>query len=345
MEEMLKLLITHPLKTSALLETKGTYPSLFLNMFERIPVADTSVRLDEIIEATGLIPLSERGSPLPLATVETIKATILDSVRVGQRLQVSNEKLAQMNFYAEKVGKVASSITNYFVSRAKGLDENLYYTLEYLAFNALKGKLVDPKDGSTKYDFFNIFGVTQSAEVNFALGTATTDVAGIANKEKIRILKACGNAKTTNTKVVAYCSTSFFHKLISHPTVKEKYTQSVYATRLSELEGLTSVDDFVSVGGINFYHYIGSDDGQIAIEDDKCIICPMGVRGNFIWAMSPALEIYGEDIALAKINGGKEKYSFISRASSDILSPTNLDVVSYPLLVPTRPATLGRGRA
>lgn len=345
MNDYLELLTKHPLQTASIIETSYTYSSVFLSFFEKIPVSDTSVRLDEIIEALGLIPLSERGSPLPLAAMESIKTTLLDSVRVGQRLQVQNEKLADMMFFAEKVGKPKSALINYLSGRAKALDSSLYYTLEYLAFNAIQGKLVNPKDGTTKYDYFSIFGVTQAPEVNFALGTATTNVADLANKEKIRVLKACGNAKTATTNVVAYCNTSFFQKLINHPAVKEKYINTDEVKKLRALEGLVSVEDFADVGGIHFYHYIGSDDDKISIATDKCIIFPTGVQNNYIWAMSPALEVYGENMAQAKVSGGKEKYNFITRANMDIFSPTNVDVISYPLLIPTRPATLGRGRA
>ena len=92
-------------------------------------------------------------------------------------------------------------------------------TREYMEMNALRG-IVKDGAGTTLYDYFSEFGLTQIA-VDFVFGTAATNVQG-----KVReVLRAIEDNLLGETMIRAHAlvSPEFFDRLISHPKTEDAY--------------------------------------------------------------------------------------------------------------------------
>jgi hypothetical protein len=59
-----------------------------------------------------------------------------------------------------------------------GLLSSVEYTKEYMRLAAVQGMVLDPKDGSTLYNWFDEFQITQAAEVAFNLAAGTANSCG-----------------------------------------------------------------------------------------------------------------------------------------------------------------------
>jgi len=157
-------------------------------------------------------------------------------------------------------------------------------TLEYLRMGALKGVILDA-DGSILYNLYDEFGITPKI-VNFALGTATTDV----KKKCLEVLRhiednLCGEFMTD---VHCLVSPEFFDALTSHSKVKEAYErwQEGAALRNDMRNGFT-------FGGITFEEYRGqatSPDGTVRkfINANEGHCFPVGTSQTFVTYFAPA---------------------------------------------------------
>lgn len=121
-------------------------------------------------------------------------------------------------------------------------------TLENLRIGALKGKILDA-DGSTLYDLYNEFGITQKT-VNFALSTSTTDVKAKC-LEVVRHIEDNLMGEFSNG-IHALVSPEFFDALTSHKNVKEAYERWQEGAALRE-----DMRGGFPFGGIIFEEYRG----------------------------------------------------------------------------------------
>ena len=92
-------------------------------------------------------------------------------------------------------------------------------TREYMEMNALRG-IVKDGAGTTLYDYFTEFGITQIS-VDFVFGTAGTNI-----QAKVRTtLRGIEDNLLGETMITAHAlvSSEFFDKLISHPKTEDAY--------------------------------------------------------------------------------------------------------------------------
>jgi hypothetical protein len=92
-------------------------------------------------------------------------------------------------------------------------------TREYMEMNALRG-IVKDGAGTTLYDYFTEFGITQIS-VDFIFGTAGTNI-----QAKVRTtLRGIEDNLLGETMITAHAlvSSEFFDKLISHPKTEDAY--------------------------------------------------------------------------------------------------------------------------
>jgi hypothetical protein len=157
-------------------------------------------------------------------------------------------------------------------------------TLEHLRMGALKGIIFDA-DGSELVNLYSEFEIVPKV-VNFALGTATTNV-------KSRCLEVIRHIEDNlrgefMTGVHCLVSPEFFDALTSHSKVKEAYElwQDGAALRNDMRAGF-------SYGGITFEEYRGqasSPDGTVrkfvAVNEGHCF--PIGTAESFVTYFAPA---------------------------------------------------------
>jgi len=157
-------------------------------------------------------------------------------------------------------------------------------TLEHLRMGALKGIILDA-DGSELLNLYNEFEITPKV-VNFALGTATTDV----KRKCLEVLRHVEDNLSGEymTGIHALVSPEFFDALTSHAKVKEAYErwQEGAALRNDMRSGFTFC-------GVTFEEYRGQatdPEGNVRrfIEGNTGHCFPLGTASTFTTYFAPA---------------------------------------------------------
>ena len=311
-------------------------PQFLKQFFENVGSTTKVISIEKQDKTLVLVPFSERGTPLDENNPEPRELRYFETVRLAKGDTIQASEISGIRAFGtdSELKMVHKEVTE----RITDIKGDIEITFEYLRLGALQGKFMNPKDGTVKYNWFTEFGVAQAAEVNFALTTTTTDVPGLARKERRRIIRESGTAVTPQTKVVAICDDDFFDKLISHESVTETYLNQTAANRLREMQN--QVFDSVDVGGIEFFNYRGSDDTKVRVPTDKCVIFPTGVKGNLVHAQAPADEFM--DFVNSK---GIEFYSLLEQDPATNKKWVRPECYAYPLIYVARPKTLGRGKS
>lgn len=158
-------------------------------------------------------------------------------------------------------------------------------TLEHLRMGALKGIILDG-DGSTLYNLYDEFGITQETQ-SFELGTTTTKVRNKCLAVSRHIEKNLKGETMTGVKLL--CSPGFFEALINHDNVKEAYAN--YGEAEDRLGG--DPRKGFKFGGLVFEEYVGNApdaDGTTRkfIADNEAHAFPIGTGETFKTYVAPA---------------------------------------------------------
>jgi hypothetical protein len=157
-------------------------------------------------------------------------------------------------------------------------------TLEYQRLGAVKGVILNA-DGSTLYDLFSEFGVSQAADTGMALTTyaATGPIrqkcAGIIRT----IATNLGGVPFSGVHVM--CGDNFFDALIGNQETRETFLQQQEASQLRA--GIPVYQTF-NYGGIVFENYRGAVGTNLNIDTDEGRAFPVGVPGLFRTVYAPA---------------------------------------------------------
>lgn len=126
-------------------------------------------------------------------------------------------------------------------------------TKEFFLVKALQGVLYDADGTSVIRNFFDEFSVTKQTE-NFALGSATTDVAQKCRNIVRHIKKNIGGDVMTGVECI--CDDVFFDRFTGHDKVKDVWKEHK-ATIDKMMSGADPTQSF-SFSGITFKEYIAS---------------------------------------------------------------------------------------
>ena len=157
-------------------------------------------------------------------------------------------------------------------------------TLEYQRVGALKGIILNG-DGSTLYNLFTEFGVTQETEIDFDLDNGSP-ASGVLRKRCTEVLRLIAKnlGGVPSRGAVGVCGDAFWDDLTAHPEFRATYLNQTEAARLRDNVTYQSVD----FGGITFENYRGSVGATSFIATDKCHFAPVGVQGLFRTVYAPA---------------------------------------------------------
>ena len=168
--------------------------------------------------------------------------------------------------------------------------QSMAATQEYARVGAFKG-IVTYADG-TSLNIFDLFGVTQDAEVDFDLDNANP-TSGALRRKCAQVVRQVAN--TLDGVPYAYlraeCSDDFFDDLLAHPEVIESYKGTSMAEVLRQgyvLPDGSKIFGAFEFGGIVWENYRGKIGGTSFIDAGKCHIAPMGVPGLFRTVYGPA---------------------------------------------------------
>jgi len=158
-------------------------------------------------------------------------------------------------------------------------------TLEHQRVGAVKGIILNA-NGSTLYNLFTEFGVSQAAEVDFDLDNATPAKGALREAcDDVDRLVADALGGIPYAGIGAVCGTAFWKQLIEHPEVREVYlaSQSMAMALLNPMAYKT-----IKIGNITFQEYRGSANGTPFVATDKVHMFPVGVPGLWRTIYAPA---------------------------------------------------------
>jgi hypothetical protein len=218
-----------------------------LGLFDEVPVATTSVALEEQAGVLTLVNPTPRGGP---------GETRPKPVRRARVLRVPHYQLDD-NVLAEEVQNVREfgsqmqtrSVDTYLSGRMSMFTAQLDATTEFQRVGAIKGLILD-RDGNTIYDLYQEFAVNPVDPISFALNNAGTTVRKKCTQLVRTMAQVLGGVPFTG--VYGFCGDNFWDDLIDHPEVRDTYRYQE-GVRLREGAAFSTLN----YGGITFENYKG----------------------------------------------------------------------------------------
>lgn len=316
-----------------------------LDIFEPVPLRTTAMAVEERNGVLVLIPTSPRGSPRTERVTEKRKMRYFDVPRLFHGDTIRASELQNVREFIG-AGGIAQTVLMQMVTEVQrrlsgptGVLTNLDYTEEYHRLGAIQGILLDA-NGSTLYNWFNEFEISQPSSIAFNLAGGATAATGtlrpLCNNLKRAMRRAAQGAWLPSTRVFALCGDEFFDGFVNHMDVKQTYLNFMDAREIRNGQSFNEFEQFVWAG-ITWLNYRGSDDNStIAIPTNEAKFFPKGAPGVFQKGMAP-----GESFEWVN-QPGKPRYV---RMIPDIKRNefTEVEAETYPLHICTRPDMLQTG--
>lgn len=308
-----------------------------LPLFTPVPVTTETVAIEERNGTLNLIQTDERGAPLGQRVTEKRKVRNFSTVRLAKGDKIKASEIQGIRAFGQQseLMQVMTEVARRMYGPAS-LMTDLQLTWELHRLGAIQGKLLDA-DGSTIYDFFSEFGITEPDEIDFDLDAASPASGAVRLKctEVVRaVLRGLKGLGGPGTMVYGLCGDTFWDQLTAHSEVRQTYLNTMEARQLRD--GL-AYESF-SYGGIMWENYRGTDDNStVAIGATKCRFFPVNAPGAFQWAMAP-----GETMEVVN-TPGRDFYPMVV-PDRDRNMFVDIEVYSYPLFICTRPNVLQRAK-
>ena len=248
-----------------------------LGIFEDKGIATTTLLIDEKDGVLYLVPTAHRGGTPNLNRSGRRKARTFEVTHIPLEDSVLPDDVTNIRkFGSENELEAVADVVN---DKLQEMKNNIQVTKEYLMLGALKGQILDA-DGTTIYDLFTEFGVTQT-EVNFELGTSSTKVRLKCMEVKRAIEDAMGGSPFG--QIHCFCGKDFFDSLISHSDVETAYAR----WRDGEMLRNDPRAGF-PFAGLVFEEYRGTVSGVQFVEDDEAHFFPINTPGLYKMYYGPA---------------------------------------------------------
>lgn len=256
-----------------------------LNVFDESGVDTTTISIEQNNETLSLVGTSARGGPGETIggddrTLRPIKVPHFqrdDSVMADE---VQNVRAFGTESELETV---QSRVNTKLARHARSFD----FTMENLRLGAISGIVLN-KDGSTILDIFSAFGISEPAEVDFALTTGSTDVRGKCATVRDAIEDALEGMQVS--RVYGLAGDDFFQALVTHAKVEDTYKNWEASVALRADPRLP-----FEFGGISWIRYHTKPKALAAtytaapmIGDNKARFVAAGVPELFISRFAPA---------------------------------------------------------
>ncbi len=281
------------------------------------------------------IKTSLRGTEPPMGSTEKAKLRSFAIPRVAKSDQVFAREIANVRaFGTESELQTAAQL---IAQKQMKLRQEHELTMELHRLGAIKGVLLDT-DGSTLYDYFAEFGISQPAEIDFDLDNAAPARGALRNlisNSVVRpIARALGAAWNPGVRIIGLAGDTFYDQLTAHNDVEKTYINWLAA---SELRQGTAFQTF-NFANVDWVNYKGTDDNStVAMGSTKVQFIVTGVPGLYRRINGP-----GEDFETVNTIG-RPIYSNLVRDEkrNQWVQP---EIYSYPLHMVTRPEVLLRGK-
>ena len=259
-------------------------PSQLGDVFEATPVNTKSVAIEEVGDTLTLVQSSPRGG---------VGGNRADDKRTLRSFEVPHLSLED-RLMADEIDSVRAfgsetqleMIQRKTQEKAEKLARNIQLTWENLRLGAIKGTITDA-DGTTLFNLFTEFGVSQESEIDFDLDAASPASGALRTKiaSAVRLVRKNTKGAPPNARIRAICGETFWDQLIAHSEVRETFLNWQAS---QDLRGSGAHGRF-SFGGIDWEEYRGTDDGStLTVSATKTHIFPVGVPDLFKIHYAPA---------------------------------------------------------
>ena len=306
-----------------------------LNIFTPKPVRTLSVSVEEQSGKLSLVPVTERGAPLPQASKNKRNIRDFRTVRVAKGSTIRADEIQGIRAFGQE--SELKQMQDEVMGRMVDLRNDIGLTHENMMLGAVQGIVTDA-DGSPIRNWFSEWGISQPAEIDFDLDAATPAsgaVKKLCNQVVRGMSKAAQGAFTPSTQIIGLCGDAFYDDLTTHKEVIQTFLNQQAANDLRE--GYASVYESFRYGGITWINYRGTDDGTVGVGTDKVKFFPVGAPDVFQKAMSP-----GESFDWVNTPGQPEYALIVPDEKRNQF--VELEVYSYPLYICTTPGVLFRGK-
>lgn len=319
-------------------------PSLLrtMNIFTPKRVRTETIAIEERAGVLNVIATSERGAPLEQKEKNKRKVRDFRTVRIAKQDTIRATELANIRAYGSETElmQVQAEVADRMNGPA-GLMREMELTWEHQMLGAVQGIVYDADNSTVINNWFDEWGVSQDAEIDFDLDNASPASGALRKKcnQVIRqMMKAAGGAWVPGrTQAVALVGDNFWDDLVAHPEVRETYLNQQGAADLRNDVG--NAYGSLRFGDITWINYRGTDDGsKVAIGTDKASFFPVNAPGAFQAAYSP-----GEWFGVIN-TPGQDVYAMTLPDTSGRDAFVDVELYSYPLFICTRPKMLQRGK-
>lgn len=300
---------------------------------EGVPTDTVSIeRKDSILTP---IPTSQRGTEPPMGSTEKAKLRSFLIPRVAKSDQVFAREIANVRAFGTQGDLVTAA--QIIAQKQQKLMQEYELTMELHRLGAVKGILLDT-DGSTLYNWYTEFGITQPDEIDFDLDNASP-AQGVLRKKiadsVVRpIARALGAAWNPGVRILGLCGDTFYDQFVTHPHVEKTFENWLAAESLRDGTAFRSF----RFGDVEWVNYKGTDDNStVAVGTGKVQFIVLGVPGLY-------RRVNGPGESLETVNTiGRPIYSELVRdlKRNQWAQP---EIYSYPLHMVTRPEVLLRGK-
>jgi len=304
-----------------------------LGIFESNGISTRTAVIERYRDALSLIPIRRTLGESVAASSSKRSAQSFIVPSVGPYVdRITVDDLVGVRQFGGEVSATAEYVLD---RKIKKMLRHHDLTEEYMLVGALKGLIVD-HEGAVIYDLFSSFGLTRPTDIDFALGSSTTDVTELCS----RVIDTIEDALRGDgfTGVIGLAGREIFKKLVKNKSVKETYLNWEASSVFREDQRLST--RAFPFAGINFFQYRGTyrrgSSSASFIADNEILFLPVGVEDMYQINYAPSDKI--DDAGLP----GKPRY--ISRAiDSKYGKYIEIETQSHPLPIVTRPNALIRG--
>ncbi len=178
-----------------------------LNLFEPDRIRLEWAVIEKRDGTLALIQTSERGAPLAEQTAIKRDIRSFRTVRLAKGDTIRASELQNIRAFGSETD--LQTVQQEVAVRLARLRNDLELTLENHRLGAIQGIVLDA-DGTTLNNWYTEWGISQAAEVDFALGTSGTDVRGKCATIKRNMMQAAKGAWLPGTQIWGLASDGFF---------------------------------------------------------------------------------------------------------------------------------------
>lgn len=307
-----------------------------LGLFTVRPIRTVAAAIEDRNGVLSLIQTSERGAPLAEGRGDKRNIRYFNTARLAKGDTIFAHEIQGIRAFGSETE--LQQVTTEVAYRYAKLQNDVALTHENMRLGAIQGIVTDA-DGSTIFNWFTEWGVSQPSEIDWDLDNASPAsgaVRQLCNSTTRSIQRVLSSLWIPGRSyILALCGDNFWDNLTQHPEIRQTYLNTQQA---AELRGDKLAFESFQYGGISWVNYRGTDDGTtVAIGSDKVKFVPVGVPGLFEVAFSPA-----------------ESFDYVNTPGLPVYAMLIMDddrnawvrpeLYSYPLFYCTRPAALLRGK-